>query len=118
MIVAVVTNSGKSVSNHIALAKKIAFYDFPKGNLIKIIPNPIMEKIKDNNIKLEKNPSGGRHLKTGKELPKFLAKEGANIFIAKQMGEGMKMNLIDLGIKPCLTQAQTIEDAIGELKCL
>ena len=56
-------------------------------------------------------------LKTGKELPKFLAKEGANIFIAKQMGEGMKMNLIDVGIKPCLTEAQTIEDAIRELNC-
>ena len=118
MIVAIVTNNGKSVSKHIALAKKIAFYDFPKGNLIKIIHNPIMEKIKDNNIKLEKNPSGGRHLKTGKELPKFLAKQGADIFIAQKMGEGMKMNLIDLGIKPCLTEAQTIEDAIGELKCL
>jgi len=102
----------------IALTKKIAFYDFPKGNLIKITPNPIMKKIKDNNIKLEKNLSGGRHLRTGKELPKFLANEGADIFIAKQMGEGMKMNLIDLGIKPCLTEAQTIEDVIGELKCL
>jgi len=118
MIVAVVTNSGKNVANHIALAKKIAFYDFPKGDLIKIVPNPIMEKIKDHNIKLQKNPSGKRHLKTGKELPKFLAKEGADIFIAQHMGEGMKMNLMDLGIKPCLTETKTIEKAIGELKCL
>lgn len=116
MIVAIPTNNGKTISNHMALAKKIAFYNFPEKKFIKIVSNPIVEMIKEKNIKLEKNVSSGRHLKVGQILPKFLSQNGANIFVSKVLGEGFKQNLIELGIKPIITEINDIEEALKEIK--
>jgi len=44
MKVAIVTNNGKTVANHIGLAKKIAFYKLPSGELIDTVESPIAKK--------------------------------------------------------------------------
>jgi predicted Fe-Mo cluster-binding NifX family protein len=118
MIVAVATNNGKTISKHLALSKKIAFYNFPEVSLIKTVPNPIMQMIKENNIKLEKNSSGVRHLKVGQKLPRFLAEQGADVFIAQTLGEGFKQNLLRLGILPILTDNKNIEEAIKAIEVI
>ncbi len=116
MKVAIVTNNGKSVAKHIALAKKIAFYELPEGKLLDIIENPIAKKIKDDNIKLNKESEGNRRLGTGHIIPEFLKKNGVDVFVTQRFGKGVKDNLLNLGITPIIPKSHTIEEIIEMLK--
>jgi len=116
MKVAFVTNNGKTVAKHIGLAKKIAFYQFPEGELIEIIENPIMEKIKDKNIVIEKDNEGNRRLHVGTEIPRFLKIKGVDIFITYAFGKGVKDNLLKLGITPVVPESHNIEEIVQKIK--
>lgn len=116
MKVAIVTNNGKTVSHHIALSKKIAFYRLPEGELLEMADNPVMKRVKEEHIKLEKNPSGGRHLGTGHIIPEFLAQKGADLFVVTELGEGLKRRLSELGIRPIVAKSDNIDEILEQLK--
>ena len=116
MKVAVVTNNGKTVSNHIGLAKKIAFYELPSGELLDIVESPIAKKIREEKIKLTKDNEGNRHLGVGRTIPKFLKENGVDIFVTQKFGKGVKDNLLNLGITPIIPKSKNIEEIISMLK--
>jgi predicted Fe-Mo cluster-binding NifX family protein len=114
-IVAIVTGNGTTVSRHIAVDRKIALYEIPEGVLIETADNPVLERIRKEGIELGKKSEGPRHLGTGRIIPDFLAKKGADIFVAATMGEGMRQNLLELGIRP-VEATGNIEEIIEKLK--
>ncbi len=116
MKVAFVTNNGKTVAKHIGLAKQIAFYQFPEGELIEIVENPIIKKIKEENIKLDKDSEGNRHLNVGHKIPTFLKENGVDIFITYRFGKGVKDNLLELGITPVVPESHNIEEIVQKIK--
>ncbi len=116
MKIAFVTNNGKTVAKHIGLAKKIAFYQFPDGKLIEIVENPIMKKIKEENIKLDKESEGKRGLNVGHKIPAFLKENGVDIFVTYQFGKNVKNNLLELGITPVVPESHNIEDIVQKIK--
>ena len=116
MKVAFVTNNGKTVAKHIGLAKKIAFYQFPEGKLIEMVENPIMEKIKEEGIKLDKESEGKRHLNVGHKIPAFLKENGVDIFVTYQFGKNVKDNLLELGITPVVPESHNIEEIVQKIK--
>ena len=116
MKVAVVTNNGKTVANHIGLAKKIAFYELPSGELLDIVESPIAKKIREENIKLTKDNEGNRHLGVGHTIPKFLKENGVDIFVTQKFGKGAKDYLLNLGITPIIPKSKNIEEIITMLK--
>ena len=116
MKVAIVTNSGKTVANHIGLAKKIAFYKLPSGELIDIAESPIAKKIKEENIQLTKENEGNRGLGVGHTIPEFLKENGVDIFVTQKFGKGVKDNLLKLGITPIIPESKNIDEIIAMLK--
>jgi len=116
MKVAFVTNNGKTVAKHIGLAKKIAFYQFPEGKLIKTVENPIMKKIQEEGIKLEKESEGKRHLNVGHIIPAFLKQNSVDAFVTYKFGKGVKDNLLELGITPVVPQTHNIDEIIEMIK--
>ncbi|WP_294958338.1 NifB/NifX family molybdenum-iron cluster-binding protein [Sulfurovum sp.] len=116
MKVAFVTNNGTTVAKHIGLAKKIAFYQFPEGELIEIVENPIMKKIKDEGIKLDKESEGNRHLDVGHKIPAFLKQNSVDAFVTYEFGKGVKDNLLEFGITPVVPQSHNIEEIIEMIK--
>ena len=116
MKVAIVTNSGKTVANHIGLAKKIAFYKLPSGELIDTVESPIAKKIKEENIQLTKDNEGDRGLGVGHTIPEFLKENGVDIFVTQKFGKGVKDNLLKSGITPIIPESKNIEEIIAMLK--
>jgi len=116
MKVAIVTNNGTTVAKHIGLAKKIAFYQFPEGKLIETVDNPIMKKIKDENIKLDKEQEGNRHLNVGYLIPEFLKRNGVDVFVTYEFGKGVKDNLLELGITPVVPESHNVEEIVSMMK--
>ena len=116
MKVAIVTNNGKTVANHIGLAKKIAFYKLPSGELIDIVESPIAKKIREENIQLIKENEGDRGLGVGHTIPEFLKENGVDIFVTQKFGKGVKDNLLKLGITPIIPESKNIEEIIAMLK--
>lgn len=116
MKVAFVTNNGTTVAKHIGLAKKIAFYQFPEGKLIEVVKNPIMKKIKDEGIKLDKESEGNRHLGVGHMIPAFLKQNNVDAFVTYEFGKGVKDNLLALGITPVVPQSHNIEEIVEMIK--
>jgi len=104
MKVAFVTNNGTTVAKHIGLAKKIVFYQFPEGNLMEVVENPIIKKIKDEDIKLNKENEGNRHLGVGYIISAFLKQNNVDAFVTYEFGNGVKDNLLVLGIMPVVPQ--------------
>ncbi len=116
MKIAIVTNNGKTVSHHIALSKNIAFYELPHGRLVEIADNPVMQRIKTEHIKLGKKPQDGRRLGTGQIIPALLAEKAVDIFVAGDIGKGMKNNLLRLGIRPVIAGTDNIDEILEALK--
>ena len=116
MKVAFMTNNGESVAKHIGLAKHIAFYKLPEGEFIEMIENPIMKKIKDENIKIDKGSEGSRHLGVGHIIPAFLKENAVDILVTYEFGKGVKDNLLELGITPIVPESHNIKEIIETLK--
>jgi predicted Fe-Mo cluster-binding NifX family protein len=114
-IVAIVTANERTVSRHIALAKKIVFYRLPEGEKVETAENPVLRRIRDEGIEPGKMNEGARHLGTGRIIPEFLAKKGADIFVAATIGEGMRQNLLEAGIRP-VEATGNIEEILEKLK--
>ncbi len=109
------TANERTVSRHIALAKKIVFYRLPEGEKVETVENPVLRRIREEGIELGKMGEGARHLGTGRIIPEFLAKKGADIFVAATIGEGMRQNLLEAGIRP-VEASGSIEEILENLK--
>jgi len=116
MKVAFMTNGKERLAKHIGLAKNIVFYSLPEGEFLEMIDNPIMTKIKDENIVLEKGSEGNRGLHVGTEIPRFLKSKGVDIFVSYEFGKGVKDNLLALGITPVAAEKQTVDEIIQTMK--
>ncbi len=116
MKVAIVTNNEESVAKHIGLAKKIAFYELPSGCLLEVVENPIMQKIKEEHITIEKESEGARHLGVGHTIPAFLKEKGVDVFVTYEFGKGVRDNLLAAGITPLVPENHNIKDIIETLK--
>jgi len=116
MKVAFATNNGTTVAKHIGLAKKIVFYQFPEGDLIEVFENPVMKKIKDEGIKLDKESHGNRHLGVGHIVPAFLKQNNVDAFVTYAFGKGVKDHLLALKIMPVVPQSHNIEEIVGMIK--
>jgi len=116
MKVAFMTNGKERLAKHIGLAKNIVFYSLPEGEFLEMIENPIMKKIKDENIVIEKNSEGNRRLHVGTEIPRFLKAKDVDIFVSYEFGKGIKDNLLALGITPVAAEKQTVDEIIQTMK--
>jgi len=116
MKVAFMTNNGENVAKHIGLAKHIAFYELPEGKFIEMIENPIVKKIKDDNIKINKDNEGARHMGVGYIIPAFLKEKSVDILVTYEFGRGVTENLLELGITPIVPESHKIKDIIETLK--
>ncbi len=116
MKVAFVTNNGTTIAKHIGLAKKIALYELPEGKLIEVVKNPVMIKIEEEGIKLDKNDEGNRHLNVGHIIPAFLKENSVDTFVSYEFGKGVKDNILALGITPIAIQNSTIEELIKTMQ--
>ncbi|HHD75034.1 MAG TPA: hypothetical protein ENL00_04365 [Nitratifractor sp.] len=116
MRVAFVTNNGTTIAKHIGLAKKIAIYQFPEGELLEIVENPVMKRIKDEGIQLEKANEGERHLGTGHIIPAFLKEKGVDVFITKDFGKGVMDNLLAMEITPVVPHSKEISEVVEMIK--
>ncbi|WP_297484840.1 NifB/NifX family molybdenum-iron cluster-binding protein [Sulfurimonas sp.] len=116
MKVAFMTNGKERLAKHIGLAKNIVFYSLPEGEFLEMIENPIMTKIKDENIVIEKDSEGNRGLHVGTEIPRFLKANGVDVFVSYEFGKGVKDNLLALGITPVAAEKQTVDEIIQTMK--
>ena len=116
MKIAFITDDGIDIAKHIGLAKQIAFYQFPEGNLIEIVENPIMKKIKEEGIVLDGSRDGQRHLHVAHIIPTFLKRNNIDIFVTYEFGKGVKDNLLELGITPMVPQNHNIIDVVNMIK--
>jgi predicted Fe-Mo cluster-binding NifX family protein len=116
MKVAFMTNNAETVAKHIGLAKHISFYKLPEGEFIEMIENPIMKKIKEKNIVIEKGNEGHRRLHVGTEIPRFLKANSVDVLVSYEFGKGVKDNLLALGITPLVPEDHDIKTIIETLK--
>ncbi len=116
MKVAFMTNGKKHLAKHIGLAKNIVFYSLPDGKFLEMIENPIMQKIKNENICIKKGIEGNRRLHVGTEIPRFLKANGIDIFVSYDFGKGIKDNLLALGITPLAGEKQSVHEIIQTMK--
>ncbi len=116
MKVAFMTNNGDRVAKHIGLAKHIAFYKLPEGEFIEMVDNPIMKKIKEQNIVIKKENEGNRRLHVGTEIPRFLKAKNVDVLVTYEFGKGVKDNLLALGITPLVPESHDIKEIIETLK--
>ena len=116
MKVAFMTNGKERLAKHIGLAKNIVFYSLPDGTFLEMIENPIMKKIKDENIVIEKDSEGNRRLHVGTEIPRFLKANGVDVFVSYDFGKGVKDNLLALGITPIAAEKQSVDEIIQTMQ--
>ena len=116
MKVALMTNGKERIAKHIGLAKNIVFYSLPEGEFLEMIENPIMKKIKDEHLVIEKGSEGSRGLHVGTEIPGFLKAKDVDIFVSYEFGKGIKDNLMTLKIAPVAAGGQTVSEIIQTMK--
>jgi len=112
MKIAFPTNTKKTIASHIGLAKGFLIID-TNTNEETYIPNPVLDIIKQNNINLKEKHKG---LGTGIIITELLEKEGVDIFVAQDFGEGMLRNLNRTGIEPFITDDKEIRSVLHHLK--
>ncbi len=114
MRVAFATNNLKTISNHTALSKFIAIVEIKNKEITEriAIKNPIPQTINQPKSKEENH----RGLGSGKIIPQILLSYGVDIFLAREIGEGMQRNLDYSGIKVLKTEEKEINKLIKELK--
>jgi len=111
MKIAIPTNNGKKVSVHTALSKYIAVIEIKNGAVTDriLIKNPVPQMAKEQG---GVGTEGSRGLGAGRIISELIS--GVDIFIANDIGSGMKGNLSALGIKVVETDKQFIEEIINE----
>ena len=114
MRVAFPTNNQKTISRHIGLTKGFLIVDTTTNEKF-YIENPVMKRIQEEHIKL--NGECGEHgLGTGRVIPPLLKKAGVDIFVAKEVGEGMLGNLEYEDIKTIITDTNEIDTFLSQYK--
>jgi len=114
MRIAFPTNNKRTLSPHIGLAKGFLIVDTDKNEEF-YIQNPVLEKVKEENINLKDLPEGNRGLGTGRVIPPLLAEYGVDVLVADEFGEGMKMNLQREGINFFETDKKEITEIVDQL---
>ncbi|MEO1958663.1 MAG: NifB/NifX family molybdenum-iron cluster-binding protein [Nautiliaceae bacterium] len=104
MRVAFPTNNQKTIANHIGLAKEFLIVDTDTNERI-YIKNPLLDRVKE----VANLPEGHRGLGVGRIVPVLLREEGVDVFVARDFGEGMILNLQREGIKPIVTDEKEID---------
>ena len=113
MKVAFPTNNLKTISSHTALSKYLAIVDIENGEIVDriAVKNPIPEMAKDG----AGSEETGRGLGAGRIIPAILSDYAVDLFIARDIGEGMRMNLEYAGIKVLETEEKEIAKIIEGL---
>ncbi|WP_026939613.1 NifB/NifX family molybdenum-iron cluster-binding protein [Hippea alviniae] len=113
MKVAFPTNNLKKIASHTALSKYLAIVDIGNGEIMErvAVKNPIPEMVKDGMGSEET----GRGLGAGRIIPAILSDYGVELFVARDIGEGMRMNLEYAGISVLETEEKEIEKIIESL---
>jgi len=117
MKVAFPTNNQRTIANHIGLAKGFLIIDTHTGEKF-YIENPVLKKINEENINLKELPEGQRGLGTGRVIPPLLREAGVDVLVARDFGEGMIRNLEFEGIRPLITEENSIEKTLEEIETL
>lgn len=109
MKIALPTSDGKNIAKHVALSK--FFYIYEDAKLIEKIENPLIENLKESSVALHTHE--GRGLGAGRIIPPLIAQRGVGVFLAREIGEGMRVNMQRMGIKCIETQEKNIEQALS-----
>jgi len=106
MRIAFPTNNLKTISNHTALSKYIAIVEIENGQIIEriAVKNPIPQMAS----KIASSEEHGRGLGAGKIIPRILLDYDVDVFIARDIGEGMRENLKYAGIKVIISEEKEI----------
>ncbi len=110
MRIAIPTSDGKNISKHVALSKYFNIYE--NAQLISQIENPLIENLKD----VQHLHSGnGKGLGAGRVIPQILAKHNVDVFLAREIGDGMRLNLERVSIKCIESEEKNIDEALKKL---
>lgn len=111
MKIALPTNNAKKVSSHTALSKYIAVIEIENGAVKDRVlrKNPIPQIAKEQQ---QAGIEGSRGLGAGRVISELV--NDVDVFVASEIGEGMKHNLSASGIKVQETDKQDIEEIINE----
>lgn len=110
MRVAIPTSDGKNISKHVALSKYFNIYENTK--LVSQIENPLIDNIKES---VPLHSHNGRGLGAGRIVPTLLGKQNVHVFLAREIGEGMRRNLEQSGIKCIETKEKNIDEALKSI---
>ncbi len=113
MRVAFPTNNLKTISNHTALSRYIAIVEIKNGEIDEriAVKNPVHELVKNSSHERE-HPGG---MGAGKIIPQILADYGVDVFVAREIGEGMINNLEAMGISVIVSDEKDIEKSINKI---
>ena len=120
MKIAVVTDDGKTISQHFGRALQYSVYTLEKG---KVINKELRDKLGHKDFAKEEEgrqhhghgDSRGRGYGThskGKHRRMFTTIEDCDVLLARGMGRGAYLGLEEFGIKPILTDIAEIELAV------
>ena len=110
MKIAIPTNNAKKVSTHTALSKYIAVIEINNHKVVDrtLRSNPVLQMAKGSDIGEE----GSRGLGAGRIISELVS--DVDVFIAKDIGSGMRRNLSASGIRVVDTDKQDIKEIIDE----
>ncbi len=113
MKIAFPTNNLKILSNHTALSKFIAIIGIENGQITEriAVKNPVPQMASE----LTTSEEEGRSLGAGRIIPQILLNYHVDVFVAREIGEGMRRNLEYTGIKVVLTEEKEIEKILEEV---
>ncbi len=111
MKIAIPTNNDKTISKHTALSKHIAIIEIDNHKIVDktLRENPIPKMAKDMQ---SSQREGSKGLGAGRIIPSIVG--DADIFIAYDIGEGMRRNLESSGIRVIETDKLDIDSAIND----
>ena len=109
MKIAIPTNNAKKVSTHTALSKYIAVIEINNHKVVDrtLRSNPVLQMAKDS-----VGDRGSRGLGAGRIISELVS--DVDVFIAKDIGSGMRRNLSASGIRVVDTDKQDIKEIIDE----
>ena len=110
MKIAIPTNNAKKVSTHTALSKYIAVIEINNHKVVDrtLKSNPVPQMAKESDTGEE----GSRGLGAGRIISELVS--DVDVFIANDIGSGMRGNLSAFGIRVIDTDKQDIKEIINE----
>ncbi len=113
MKIAFPTNNLKTLSNHTALSKFIAIICVENGQITEriAVKNPIPQMASG----ISTSEEQGRGLGAGRIIPQILSNYHVDVFVAREIGEGMRSNLEYAGIRVIVTDEKEIEKILEEI---